>query len=139
MYELHYYRKDKRWLYWVRSICKTCEYSYHRDYYNINKTTIIEWVLSYKKTFNWKQVSSISNKKRYNLISLTDDKTINIKTLLDIFKSQFFKCKYCKLCLVVNKKHLDHIIPISRWWLHTLTNVQYLCAKCNMVKHTSII
>jgi 5-methylcytosine-specific restriction endonuclease McrA len=44
------------------------------------------------------------------------------------------QCNY--KCVKCGKpyKHMDHIIPISRGGKHTLSNVQPLCAKCNLSK-----
>jgi 5-methylcytosine-specific restriction endonuclease McrA len=34
---------------------------------------------------------------------------------------------------------IDHIIPVSKWWLHTSKNIQLLCRYCNNVKSNKII
>ena len=49
-----------------------------------------------------------------------------------------WKCKICNCNLKECEYHLDHIIPLSKWWLHTILNVQRLCQKCNIVKQDKI-
>jgi 5-methylcytosine-specific restriction endonuclease McrA len=43
-------------------------------------------------------------------------------------------CVACKCCLIKNKPHLDHIIALSKGGLNIDTNVQLLCATCNIKK-----
>jgi 5-methylcytosine-specific restriction endonuclease McrA len=31
--------------------------------------------------------------------------------------------------------HIDHIIPLSKWWPHSIWNIQILCPFCNMSKY----
>jgi 5-methylcytosine-specific restriction endonuclease McrA len=43
----------------------------------------------------------------------------------------------CPLCGRVTKKwdrHVDHIVPISRGGRHTGSNLQIVCARCNLAK-----
>lgn len=54
--------------------------------------------------------------------------------LLTILKSQNGKCAYCRLSLSKRKKHVDHIIPLSCGGSNDRTNIQYLCAPCNLTK-----
>ena len=48
--------------------------------------------------------------------------------------SQKGKCRICKKKLVGAKFHLDHIMPISKGGMNIDSNIQLLCAKCNMSK-----
>lgn len=52
-----------------------------------------------------------------------------------IRRKQNGKCVYCKvkLCFVV--EHVDHIIAISKGGSNWPSNIQLLCAPCNMKKH----
>lgn len=94
----------------------------------------------YLKNTEW------NKRKIYNKI---EDWTINYWSLKDIYENQYHKCKLCWIDLQnirliyhnwknVSWKHLDHIIPLSKWWKHTIYNVQYLCWKCNIHKHAKM-
>lgn len=50
-----------------------------------------------------------------------------------LFASQKFRCAICRQKLI-NKKHLDHIMPLSKGGLHEIKNLQYLCPTCNLRK-----
>lgn len=63
------------------------------------------------------------------------DGTITLEAEQILFKSQNGKCDYCDCDLNMVGKHLDHIIPLSRGGLHTITNVHWVCPKCNMSKN----
>lgn len=43
-------------------------------------------------------------------------------------------CVACKCSLTKNKAHLDHIVALSKGGLNVDTNVQLLCATCNIKK-----
>jgi 5-methylcytosine-specific restriction endonuclease McrA len=44
-------------------------------------------------------------------------------------------CNYCLKDIILREdRHLDHIFPLSKWWLHTINNLQWLCVKCNLSK-----
>lgn len=38
-----------------------------------------------------------------------------------------------------SKVHLDHIYPISKGGIHSITNVVWSCASCNLRKSDSVI
>jgi len=112
-----------------------------RKYYIKNKKKIRsylnEWQKEYRKTEKWKASMKVANSKRRNLVRATNDKTITTKSLIDLLIKQNRKCILCKIELdltIRNTVHLDHIIPISKWWHHSLKNVQWLCKKCNLIK-----
>lgn len=53
-----------------------------------------------------------------------------------IFKAQSGLCAICSMVLV--KKHVDHIMPISRGGRNTKDNLQILCPSCNLIKSNKI-
>lgn len=77
-----------------------------------------------------------SRRKRKALQKTTADGSITRKALRGLLIRQDYKCAACTSEL--QKKHLDHIMPLSRGGKHILTNVQWLCPKCNMTKHNKV-
>lgn len=134
------------WKY-IKNICKSCinEYSkkiyiknidlikiIHNEYYINNKDNILkkqkEWY------YNNKHNVILKKNIRKRRIEKVSDWTVtynNINIKLDL---QNNKCIYCKSILI--EKHLDHIHPISKWWLHTIWNVHWTCPSCNLRKWT---
>jgi 5-methylcytosine-specific restriction endonuclease McrA len=51
-----------------------------------------------------------------------------------ILAAQSHKCAYCRLDLRKAKRHLDHIRALARGGTNDRTNLQYLCAGCNLSK-----
>jgi len=54
-----------------------------------------------------------------------------IKKLLSLQRNL---CVACKCSLIINKPHLDHIVALSKGGMNIDTNVQMLCATCNIKK-----
>lgn len=121
-----------------------------REYYQNNKDIILPKIYEYKrnnpeKVKLWNKKDYINNYERFVLdrkirkhkTRAVTDWTINTKSLKELMKNQNSECVMCKCELDIEIKysvHLDHIIPISKWWLNTIWNVQYLCSKCNLSK-----
>lgn len=62
-----------------------------------------------------------------------------------VFNRDKWQCKICR-CKVQKKNiykdnaaEIDHILPISLGGVHTYTNVQTLCRKCNLFKSNRLI
>lgn len=51
-----------------------------------------------------------------------------------LLAAQSHKCAYCRVDLRKAKRHLDHIMPIALGGTNDRTNLQYLCAGCNLSK-----
>ena len=51
-----------------------------------------------------------------------------------ILSAQGHRCAYCRADLRRKKKHLDHIMPLALGGSNDRTNLQYLCAHCNLSK-----
>jgi rubrerythrin len=85
------------------------------------------------------QVRIISANRRWKIKS-TSDWTINIKATQELLENQGWVCNLCWVDITDrNSRHLDHIIPISKGWPHSIDNVQWLCASCNLSKSDKLL
>ena len=69
------------------------------------------------------------------------DGTVTEKSLKLLKEIQKNCCAYCLTDLNKldnSKVHLDHIYPISKGGLHSITNVVWSCAECNQRKNSAI-
>lgn len=55
----------------------------------------------------------------------------------EIAKAQRYRCAYCRTDLKLPGWHEDHITPLSRGGSNRRSNIQLLCAPCNLAKHAS--
>jgi len=83
-----------------------------KEYYNNNK---ILWTLK-------------AHKRRANGLGY-----ITVSTIKDLKEKQKGKCAACFKKL--NKYHIDHIVPLSKKGTNDKSNLQLLCAPCNLEKH----
>lgn len=84
-----------------------------------------------------RELHNAQDSKRRCIIRKSYDWTITQKSLIKLLEHQKYKCNICKIS-IKHKKHLDHIMPLSKWWKHTIFNIQYLCPQCNLKKHAKI-
>jgi 5-methylcytosine-specific restriction endonuclease McrA len=98
---------------------------------------------SLAKSLRWKKNNP--EKNAVNSRNYTGRKRgIGTHTLAEVttlLEQQRHKCAnpFCRADLRMIKKHLDHIIPLSRTELfpsNELPNLQWLCQSCNDSKHT---
>lgn len=142
---------DKKASDWLRSECKDCrkkEYynnrekllKYKRDKYWEDPDKMRERTKRYLKTEIWRENSRLNWAKRRALKKSTWDWSVDILSTTKMLDEQWWVCNYCWLDILDRAvRHLDHIIPLSKWWTHTIDNVQWLCAKCNMSKSDKIL
>lgn len=74
-------------------------------------------------------------RERKKKIRETKDGTITKETLSAMYEIQLHKCDYCGGNLDELGKHLDHILPLIKGGIHTLSNVHWVCPKCNLSKN----
>ncbi len=115
---------------------------YKHTHYLKHRTRYLKEQKDFYQTKEGKEKAVLCSQKRRALKVTTEDGTIGRKSLRKLFKSQDGKCKYCEGVLDFEVKysvHLDHVIPLSRGGIHSITNVVYACADCNRRKHAKII
>ena len=81
------------------------------------------------------------HKRRAQKLS-SEDGTVTSQALDKLKEEQNHQCKYCKCELDFSAKgqvHLDHVIPLSKGGAHSITNVVWSCAKCNLKKSDKLI
>ena len=134
------FRKDKKWLLWLRSICKICESIYMSERYKNKKEEINTKAREYYyKSDNTKELWRLRRAKRRSIIKTNTDNTITLKYIKELLEKQNYKCNYCWKDISEHKsRHLDHIYPLSKWWIHSIKNIQWLCCKCNLEKWNKI-
>ena len=84
-----------------------------------------------------KDVTRRSVHKRRAQKLASEDGTVTAQALEDLKIKQSNKCFHCSELLDFSGKgtvHLDHFIPLSLGGCHTIDNVVWSCAKCNLTK-----
>lgn len=110
-------------------------------YYNKNKNYINEKNKLYWKTDKWKLCFRLNTQKRRFFINKTKDNSINQKSIIDLLEKQNYKCAITWNDLIINWElifHIDHIIPLSKWWPHILSNIQLTTPEANLKKNNKI-
>ncbi len=119
-----------------------------QNYRHKHKNKISDYKKTYSLTERGKMVKLNSHHKRRELKLIASDGTLPIqpqnnmqtKNLKEMLEAQNYKCNFCK-CEIhhgLGNIHLDHIIPLSKGGKHSVDNVQWLCATCNMKKGNRI-
>jgi len=68
----------------------------------------------------------------------TDDGTVTNLAVRRLLQKQNHLCNLCRTDLNITKKNLDHKYPLSLGGPHTISNVQWLCAVCNIRKSNRV-
>lgn len=147
---INLFYKCKRWKYWVRWTCKECDKKYHSNRYIEKKDIILhynneynrnnseskrEYDNAYYKSEKWKIIKNLNNHKRRLKEKTLSDWSITYEVLDEILITQKSLCNICFISIKNrNERHIDHIIPLSKWWTHKIDNVQWLCCRCNLKK-----
>ena len=107
-----------------------------------NTEQYMELRKKYASSIGGKLVKRISSSKRRACKLSTADGTITAQALEALKTTQDNKCKYCNCCLDFStngKVHLDHVIPLSKGGIHSISNVVWSCAKCNLMKSDKLL
>jgi len=108
---------------------------YYED--NKNSTKYKDAREKYRTSTRGRIAKRASEGKRRAAVKSSSDNTITAQALEDLRKTQGNKCKYCGTTLDFSEKgtvHLDHVVPLSKGGPHSITNVVWSCAKCNLTK-----
>jgi 5-methylcytosine-specific restriction endonuclease McrA len=110
-----------------------------KKYYEINKKHILEIYNKRKWIFREKYLlqAVIWSGNRRTKINASSDGTVTVNALEKLLEKQTYQCNLCHQELKTIIKHLDHITPLCVGGKHILSNVQWLCAKCNLTKPKS--
>lgn len=128
---LSYFHKDSSKESGYRSVCKTCRFSLEKE---SNKL--------YRQSEEGKIANSNKKGRRMSRIKSTCDNTVTPESLKQLKEEQDSKCAYCSSDLnfaVARSVHLDHVIPLALGGPHSMHNVVWSCAKCNLKKGAKTI
>lgn len=90
----------------------------------------------YRRSEHGRMVIAAANKKMKAIRRAAKvDGTINAEALRNLLISQENKCAICGCLITIGREtHLDHINPIFNGGKHTISNVRYVCQKCNLTR-----
>jgi len=120
------------------NIEKNREDAKKRYYENIDrrKVTAKAWRETNKEEIRF--TKRLESHLRREKVREVDDGTITKKAILDMLEAQKWMCNICDVDLMMGY-HIDHIIPISKEGIHSISNIQILCPLCNMSKGAKIL
>lgn len=108
-----------------------------KEYYEKNRENALKTMHKYYLN----HIDEIKEKAtmRKRTVRGVSDGTVTKESLEDMFEQQGGMCAYCGKEITKKSKdpyarQLDHIIPICRGGLNTLSNVHWVCPRCNKSK-----
>ena len=127
----------------------------HKKYYKENKEILLEKQKLYYqqhkiKITNYKKHYNSTEKGKYNIKNgrhtyrsrktSTCDNTVTTKALTELMVRQQYCCFYCGTALDPKDRntHLDHYVPLSKGGTHSISNVVWSCATCNLTKNNKL-
>lgn len=144
--------KTTKW--WFRWTCKICKHKIYEFRKTLTKSQINKYIrlrkivngiksrlnfIKYKKSERHKFIK-LNDKHKRRQYMRTSDGSVTQTALDDLLLRQSCLCNVCENNISNRSdRHLDHIYPLSRWWLHTLINLQWLCVTCNLKKWNRLL
>jgi 5-methylcytosine-specific restriction endonuclease McrA len=98
---------------------------YHAQYYNTHRKELQQYQQSHPEMWH------AANHRRRAAVG-----DMSSTTVLEVIKASNGICPYCGKAIPNGKGHIDHKTPISRGGTNDRSNLVYVCATCNLRKHT---
>ena len=114
---------------------KRREYLEHIEQYKITAR-------AYRNSDRGRAIAVEASARYRSKLQHASDGTVTEESLKLLKDVQDCRCAYCLTDLgeiESSKVHLDHIYPISKGGIHSITNVVWSCASCNLRKSDSVI
>ncbi len=93
-----------------------------------------EWIQKYRKENRHVEIRSASKRRALKRGATVSDLEAIRKWTARITSSPAFRCYYCDRLTSSLDVHFDHILPLSRFKLHNITNLCASCSSCNLSK-----
>lgn len=123
---------------WRESVCRNCK--------KINRIKNIDRHRKYESSIERKQKNLQREKNRRFLKKINWDWTIprdlTKKHKLSLLERQNYLCWLSKKPMyaeLVETYHIDHIIPLCKWWKHSIHNIHLVLAEENLSKWIKIL
>lgn len=111
------------------SYCKPCAAVKQRE----RKRSAIEQRIWRENNRDWWLANHRVRQAKYTLRKkITDDKTVTKEAVVAL--KAHLLCFYCRKEIAVKDRTLDHVIPLNKGGIHSLTNLVMACKKCNSTK-----
>jgi len=155
-FQKEYYAKHKSKMnehskdYRLNNKIKTMEYQ--RNYAIANRLKLknykrcyqienIHKIRLHRASVGYKLMKRAVDSKRRKQLTIEANGSVTKVSLNALLMDQDSKCFYCNCLLDFNIKrsvHLDHYIPLSKGGTHSIDNVVWSCASCNLTKGSKI-
>lgn len=139
---------------WWRNTCIECKRKRYEFIKNLSKEEYKLYVkecaeirkeksrlhhIEYKKSERHK-LNKLNDKHKRRQYTKHSDWTVTQTALDNLLLNQGCLCNVCEKNIANRSdRHLDHVYPLSRGWLHTISNLQWLCVKCNLKKWNRLL
>ena len=118
--------------------CTKCNVVKNTSDFNNNGNRLRSWCRECqsvaKDTYRSSDGFKYSRDRRMVRMRTTNDGTVIKSNIIDMLSKQKNLCSICGCNITLKTLHKDHIVPIVKGGSHTITNIQLLCAKCNLRK-----